>query len=355
LFFLTACAGDPMPPPDETPIQLRSLCTELARADCDRLNACGTLSAPFDLALCRLRQEHVACAPVQAALQASFDAGSLMYFELAARDCRAAIANLPCTVGLQHELLGLDACGAMIAGVGDDGDPCHLGLACADGFRCAAEGECPGRCRAYRQNNETCGIGNFCAPDLYCSVTGMRCRARVDLSGVCELSLDNNACRDGGFCDSSNPARMTCIPVRGRGQGCTSSFECIIGARCINSRCSAGEVGDTCGDTDDCSPGLACQAGACAVPLAIDQPCSPNSLPCAEGLACTSSVGVTACHPRPTAGVRCDADCYLSRCSGGVCAPAVLPEEACAATAECFPGHACEMSVCRVEPISCEE
>ncbi len=356
LLLAGACSKKEPPPRVEVPIPLDTLCAEVARADCNRLNECGALEPPFDPQLCQLRQEQVLCAPIAAALEAAVDDGALTYFELAARDCRDEVGGLDCSVGLQHDLLEIDACRGMVSGGGEDGAPCAIGLACADGFHCVAENGCPGRCRAYRQNNETCGIGQPCAQDLFCSVTAMRCHARVDLNGTCELTLDNNPCRDGGSCDGSNPAQMTCVSVKGRGQGCNSSFECLVGARCIANRCSAGEDGDVCVDAADCRGDLFCFGGKCVAGLAGEEPCREDTRPCAEGLACTSSVGIMACHPRPIAGAPCDpGGCYLSHCAGGRCAASVFPEEACTGTAECFPGHTCEDSVCKVEPIACTE
>jgi hypothetical protein len=357
LLMLAGCPEEAPPtPPDEQPIPLDALCAEVAKADCARLEACGALYRPFDLNLCQLRQSQILCAPAAAALRGAVGSGSLTYFELAARECRDAVADLPCSVGLQHGLLELPECRGMVQGMGGEGAECHLGLACAEGFYCSARDGCPGRCLAYKQNNETCRAGDLCAPDLFCSVTGMRCRARVDLGGACELTLDNNPCRDGGWCESSNPASTRCVPVRGRGQGCNSTFECIVGARCIDNRCSAGEEGDVCNEGGDCRLGLACHMGACVEPLALSTPCATATPPCAEGLVCTSSAGIEACHPQPVAGNRCGAaGCYLSRCQGGTCIPHVLPQERCATGDECFPGHACEDDLCRVEPIACNE
>lgn len=357
LLLLLGCdGGDDGVPPMDQPIPIDEICAEIAAADCARLVECGALPPPLDQTACRLRQEHVVCGPVVGAFQASVDEGALTYFELAARDCRDAVAAQPCTVGVDYDLLEIEACRGMVAGAAEEGDPCHVALACPDGLFCDAGGECPGTCRTYAGNNEPCGLGMApCAPDLFCSVTGMRCRARIDLAGACELSLDNNPCRDGGFCDRAQPGAERCVPVRGRKQGCNSSFECIEGARCIRNACSAGLDGDACEVEADCAPGFSCFGGKCTVPLELEVACTMDGPPCREGLVCTSSVGRVACHPRPTAGENCTGDCYLSRCVRGVCAPLVLPEEACGASAECLPSHTCEESVCKVEPISCSE
>jgi hypothetical protein len=354
VLLLASCPGEEMPPPEELPLSLDRLCAEIARVDCERIDACGGLYAPFDASLCQTRQAQLVCAPIAGAMQAAIDEGTLTYFELSARECRDAVADLPCTAGFRYELLDLPECRAMVSGTGMDGDRCPLGLACAEGFHCVAEDGCPGRCRAFRQNNETCGIGQLCAPDLFCSVTGMRCRARVDLQGTCEQSLDNNACRDGSWCDASNPADLRCVPVRGRNSGCTSSFQCIAGARCIRNLCSAGEPGDACVETNDCRGDLACIGGDCVVPAGVMETCNAGA-PCAEGLVCTSSAGVDSCQAQPIAGQPCGMGCYLSHCRDGTCASHVRAEESCADTMECFPGHACEESVCKVEPIACNE
>lgn len=353
--LLTACdGGDDELPPDDQPIPIDELCREIAAKDCARLEACGTIPVPLDRASCEVRQRYVACGPIVLAMRASVSAGSLAYFDLAARDCRSAIGRLPCDTGVDYDLLAIPECRDVVMSMAVEGSACHLPLACGDAFYCAGA-SCPGECRAFRTSNQTCAAGQRCGPDLFCSVTGMRCRSRVALGAACELSLDNNPCVEGGFCDMSQPGVFSCVPVRGRGQGCNSSFECIAGARCVRNRCSAGLEGDVCADEAPCAPGLACASGTCAIPLALDATCTTDGVPCREGLTCTSSVGRVACHRLPVAGEACDGTCYLGSCEGNTCAAAVLPDEACSAPNACLPGYGCRMSTCQVDPIDCVE
>ena len=356
---LLACAcssPEPMPPPVESPgIALERLCAELAEADCERLAACGAFYAPFDADLCRQRQAELLCAPTAAALEAAVEAGGLTYFELAARACRSEVEALPCEVGFDHDLLALPACRAMVSPGAAAGEVCHLALACAEGAFCDGAMACPGRCRAFKGNNEPCSGNEPCTEELYCNLTGRRCFARVDLGGACEPSIAGNPCRDGGYCDASQPGQATCRPVRGRGQGCQSSFECIVGARCVANRCSAGVENDTCATSADCVPGLACAQGRCRAPLATDAACAAGGVPCATGLTCTSTRGMELCRPAGLFGELCDADrpCFLGRCAEGTCAPSAADGEACGADADCLPGRTCADSRCTVRPRPC--
>ena len=75
---LAACSGGgEVDPPVASGIELDALCTEIAAADCDRLQACGTLFAPFDRALCLERQRDVVVAHFALRVVVALAAGAL--------------------------------------------------------------------------------------------------------------------------------------------------------------------------------------------------------------------------------------------------------------------------------------
>lgn len=350
---LIACGGkEEPPPPEEQPIPLTGLCEAIAQADCERLSTCGRLRAPLDMAGCVAQQRELMCRPDQAAIEAAVQAGALAYFELAARSCRAEVAALDCEVGFQHDLLALPGCRGMVEPLAQEGEGCAISLACGEGLYCDPGSACPGTCKTLGQNNAPCGFDQPCDAPFFCSVTGMRCRARIDLNGVCELALSGNACLDGGFCDASQPGNATCVPVRGRNQGCNSPFECIPGHQCISNRCSAGLSGDACNSAADCENELVCSGGNCVEPGALDETCMQGAKPCALGLTCTSTQGMNACQPSPVTGQICENDCFLGRCVDGRCQAATADGEVCGGSAECLPGRVCD-GRCAVLPRSC--
>lgn len=355
LAAIAACGGDDEPPPEDPNIPLEALCTELAEADCARLSACGSLRAPLDEATCVAWQASVLCGSVQAALTLAVDAGALDYFELAARDCRAAIEGLGCEVGFEHDLLAPAACAAMVSARGEEGDPCHLAFVCQEGLHCNNEAACPGTCAPLLTNNQPCGFGERCDDATYCDVTAMRCLARTDLGGTCGLALSGNSCLDGAFCDRSNPAAPVCARGRGRNEGCQSDAECAQG-RCIQNRCSEGLEGDACRQAFHCWPALDCVSGSCRAPGGLDDTCTATGVFCGPALTCTSTMGQTRCRPHLPIGAACSdetPDCLLGRCIAGRCEAALDDGTPCTDPASCLPGRTCDGGRCTAIPRDC--
>lgn len=344
-----ACSGDdpPDPPPDTPGIALSELCAEVARVDCERAAECGLLSGPVDQDTCEARQTALLCAAFANAIGDAVEADTLSYFELAARDCRSAVGERSCDFGFDYDLYSLPACATMLEAGGAEGSDCHLAAACPDGFYCDVQAECPGTCRAYKQNNEACGFTDRCADGLFCGVTTRRCLAQVEINSACEPPLSGNSCRPGGFCDQTQPAMPTCSPVRGQGGGCQNPNECLVGARCIRNRCSLGEDGDACDQPEHCNAGLVCSGGSCAAPVAAGADCMPGGVPCRTGYLCTGDMGMTTCMPQATAGGAClgDGDCFLGRCENDMCVASLEDGATCTGARECLPGRTCD-SVC---------
>lgn len=351
LLLALACSGggDDDTPPETPGIALASLCDELVEADCARADSCGLFAGSLDRDACVRRQHALWCGPAVAAIASAVDDGTVDYFELAARDCRAAVAARACDFGFDYDLFALPACVAMLEAKGQQDQDCPFAEACADGFWCDARAACPGTCRAFLTSNTPCDPGDRCAEGLFCGVTSRRCLAQVALDAVCEPSIAGNSCRPGGFCDSTSPGDPVCRPVRGRGDGCQSDFECLVGARCVRNRCSTGEDGDTCQADADCIAGLVCGGTSCTAPLAPDAACN-GQVACRAGYVCLEDV----CTAEKAAGEACigDDECLLGRCEGDLCVDAFDDGVACSMSRECLPDRMCA-DVCTPMPRSC--
>jgi hypothetical protein len=355
LLALGACGGEdppPAPPGPPTELALSELCAALAEAECGRLAGCGLLSGPLDAASCATRVDTVRCAPIVAQLGKASAAGHVRYDPKGGAACRDATLAVPCSVGLEHDVLAPAACEAMVQSASPVGGACAGDYACVDMAWCDLSNRaCPGVCRAFLGANETCGeASQRCADGLFCSPSNRRCRARVALGAPCEQAIENS-CVDGFFCDGSQPGGPLCSPVRGRNTGCTTPLQCAPGLACVRGLCSGGELGDRCESAADCRTGLACGGDRkCGVPIVADAACDPLGLPCREGLACTSSAGASLCRAQARLGEACDGTvaCYLGRCADGVCAPLSPDGGACESAADCLPLRACTEKVCGV-------
>jgi hypothetical protein len=251
-------------------------------------------------------------------------------------------------LGLDHGVLELPECAGMVSGSGTAGAACPLAQACSDGHYCGGA-TCPGTCTAFLGNNAACTANDRCQAGFYCDVIGRRCLAVAGAGQSCGLSMSGNSCAIGSHCDLTNPAAPVCRPVRGRGQGCGTHEECIVTARCILSRCSAGELGDGCQEQRDCLPGGRCAMGRCVAPLAIGEGCADTTPPCVEGARCEGG----SCVATPRAGQPCpNSECYLGRCVAGTCVSLEPDGASCSAADECLPDRRCDGQRCAL-PLQC--
>lgn len=351
-----ACSGSSGGPETSAAITLDNLCATFAKADCDRLQRCDALKPPIDRERCLFRQEKVRCAPYAGALKRAIDGGELTYSEPGARRCRDRISALDCAIGFDYDYFRDPACADLAGGQGRAGARCSLPSSCASGLFCRSPATCPGVCQALKGNNDPCSPSEPCTKDLFCAVTGMRCRGRAGLNAPCEMAISGSSCADGSFCDQSGVGTPRCTVVRGRGNGCLTPYECAPGLRCINSLCSGGMERDTCVTDADCGGTLRCGGGRCVAP-ALERAACASSKPCAEGLVCTSSAAMTACTKGLASGAQCSPTrpCYLGRCVNGTCAVLIADQESCASTEECLPGRACAMGRCTPAAPACNE
>jgi hypothetical protein len=361
LLSLAACSDDPpemMPPPVDPGLPLEKLCVEIAAADCARLDTCGLLGAPFDLERCKARQQG-RCQGYQDAVSAAVATGELTYFELSAKQCRERIKSLGCEAGVDYDWQKESDCTAMFAGMRGDGEGCTLPVSCTDGHFCDGRVSCPGQCRKERTNNEMCSGLDPCTAGFFCASPALRCHGRVALGAPCETSIAGNACVDGTFCDTSQPGAPECAPVRGRGTGCQSTFECAVGLRCYANRCSGGELGDTCLADVDCLAGTRCVAGYCRMIKTEGAECAAN-VECAEGFSCPVDMMTMTgtCTPQRVLGSSCAGaltPCYQARCdvADQTCVAPLADGAACALPRDCLPGRACTEGQCTPAAPSC--
>jgi hypothetical protein len=354
--LLASCGSkkEMMPPPGPPAITIDNLCSELARVDCDRLMSCGSLMPPVDKAACQLRQTAVVCAPYAAALKSSISGGEATFVQLAASTCRDKVSMLGCSVGIDHDFFSIPECKGVVTGMSGVGGHCTLPSSCTTGLVCRSLMACPGTCQAIHQNNDSCADGVPCADGLFCSQLEMRCHAQAPLDQPCEISENGNSCANGAFCDSSQPGVAKCAPVRGKGNGCLSPYECATGLSCVNNLCSGGMLHDACMTDADCGAGLGCALESCEMFVGQGQPCL--SAPCAEGLTCTSSGTRTGCTVDGKIGDACNPitkPCYLGRCVSGACAAAVADGDACMFKPDCLPGRSCTNGHCAAPQPAC--
>ncbi len=344
----------PPPPPAPTTLELAALCESVADAECARLEMCGTLVAPIDLARCKDYERNVRCGPRVDQLSKAIAAGHLSYDATTGLACKDAVAARGCDVPFGRDLFAETSCVEMVTALSGEDGPCSMGAACTEGHYCdVTQARCPGRCRPFRGNNEACGFEDLCGPGLFCSAMGNRCLAQVALGGPCQPSIGSNACQAGSWCDPQ-PGGATCVAVRGFNTGCTSGFQCAAGLRCIGSICSDGREGGKCTSDFDCQHPLRCNGtGRCRAAIALDAECAAEDR-CQLGLTCTSSAGATICRPQPVVGEMCaaDDDCFGGGACTNTCAEPIADGAKCAATAECVAGRACADEVC-VVPFTC--
>ncbi len=350
LVLLVSCGEEKMPEPQEEELTVENFCTQMAKADCERIEKCGTAQAKA-IEQCISHQEQVWCGPTGKALKEGVGRGEVAFFALAAKRCKKAVSELSCEVGLFHPLLGLDACQDMLEAKAQTGDSCTFALACAEGNYCDFSA-CPGTCKAYKTANQPCALNDRCSPDTYCKLTGTRrCTARSDLGAACDPAAIGNSCRDGSFCDASQPGMPVCRAGRGRQEGCQSAYECAQNAACIKNKCSLGLDGDTCEIDLHCADGRRCAEGKCAVLVALEGDCSGGLL-CVDGLGCHGKTNQ--CTEQPKLGDSCEeVPCFLGRCVDGTCETSIGDGGACAAAGDCLPGRACSDGVCLPFSPSC--
>jgi hypothetical protein len=260
--------------------------------------------------------------------RSSVDAGRLAFDEDAARACVLAIDVENCS-GFDF-IAGLAECQGVFTPLAELGDECFAdwthsiitgGAAseCSNGY-CATSDKCPGECVAFISDGEPCALSSECHPDSYCGDEG--CTPRKANFGECS----GDACQRGsscvyppnqmfGICMDRSTAEQACS----ESEPCSAGFYCIAGAcrskvgtgePCLLSRnCLDGErclerngAGPTCGPPgddgvpclalEDCAATHYCPISApreCTARVALGEPCLPGQ--CVAGAWCNSEAG----------------------------------------------------------------
>jgi hypothetical protein len=371
--LIAACSdkepNEVVPPPPEPGLALADLCRELAAADCARLDTCDQFAGSFTRERCVVRQE-ARCSGWAAAVTKAVAELEVSYFELTAKKCRDRVLMLPCEAGLDHDIFAEADCQGLIAPLRNENETCSLAAACNDGLFCDGRSACPGTCKKLKTNNEMCSANEPCATGFFCAEPARRCHARVGLGQPCEVAVaGGNACVEGTYCDTSQPGDLTCAPVRGRGNGCTTQHQCVAGTRCINSTCSGGVERDSCESDADCNAGLRCPSNRCVKALELGEDCDQTK-PCREGTACFSLCSTCTpanprvCNARPVVGEDCDIvgerACYQARCVPGptpmdspTCQDPAADGAACGIASDCKPGRNCTSMICELSTPDC--
>lgn len=310
MIALLAACGDNLRPlaVDDYPAAARE-------ALCHRLVRCGEIES---LEICRATNLGVTLA-FTASERAAFDAGTIVYNALTARDCVDDLADQSCDTTSDSFRNGPGACDAIVAGTLGDGERCAFDLECrsrdcvvpACGEACCT-GHCVGDARVLPGANEPCP-GFACAPGAVCDRSTRTCVALQPAGAACTflyqcdyglLCVDHkcsalpalgerctSVCRDAGATCGENT--HSCIPAGLRGAACTIGSglsACSPIYLCDRtSHCSAGlalgqpcGLGDRCADVDAfCDAPLAGGDGVCALP-------GPNGAPCTRDAGCTS-------------------------------------------------------------------
>lgn len=284
------------------------ICRLWATHECERRAYCNE-SQGLSVAECTDRQSR-SCAPAFERALVLATTSSATYD---ASRVDACTASFPACGAFQS---APEACVQILVGHVPDGSQCETplgGLAgtCATG-NCRAEATCS-RCVARPGVGMPCSRFEFdraCTDDAVCTMAGT-CIARLALGASCSRTgfVGVDPCALGLVCGPGG----TCVDPPAIGQSCTDV--CERGASCSGGMCRSLyhvlAAGDACGFDFACPVGLRCLvargggANVCRTPDAVDEACVPHS--CADGLFCNVS-GAGVCRPYPvgTAGSPCD-------------------------------------------------
>lgn len=120
-------------------------------------------------------------------------------------------------------------------------------------------------------------------------------------SGDVVNGVEGGSCESSGDCNDMRCVDGQCVKYVEDGGSCESSDECVSGSKCVDKVCKAdsgndkptdptnpddpnkrgnAEQGEVCEKTLDCSEGLACDQGHCAVLVKEGDPCTADFVKC---------------------------------------------------------------------------
>jgi hypothetical protein len=172
---------------------------------------------------------------------------------------------------------------------------CEGGFCQDPGPECAVDADCPAPadvCQAVSCTSEgRCAVGAApqgvaCGPESGCA------EGACDGQGACRMTLKDNACNDGSFCNGAERCDPGALGADGR--GCTPGDLPTLddGIACTVDTCDEGlgevvhdNAGCACAGDEDCL-GTACQPGACVERLCVFS-AAPVGTGCDDGASCT--------------------------------------------------------------------
>lgn len=240
-----AAGGAPLVTPE-------AYCATFSQAACDAEQRCGTLDVA-QRALCLASRAQQCDADLR-----KLDAGSWTFDDVAAKRCLDAQvfqADAGACVGVQY-------CEPWVP-AGRVGAPCNF-LECTNGTYCRPNAVRTCRtCQPLHVLGEPCDSFNSCGGNSYCP-----------------------------FTDPADGGVRRCLPRGTPGSDCQTSFDCGVGAACVQPfdggvpRCVTPVVGSPCRYDQQCASGQFCKdaltdfqgqlvrVGACAAKIAVGQPCT---------------------------------------------------------------------------------
>jgi hypothetical protein len=250
-------------------------------------------------------------------VQASIDAGRIVFDADAVATCVADIAALSCDLPTARFPA---SCEDVLQGQVPTGGACSIDDDCAGRDYCASDASCPGTC------TQAGGEGDACAADGHCA-SGLVCF--------------------GGSCSYARQEGESCGPGVG---GCHLGLLCMGGdsAMGVPGTCLSQQDLIDAGEDEDCDPttNSFCEAGLACVLDVIEVDGSPEA--------------VAVCKPRAEPGGPCNLAFAPEQCPPGEYCPVELPEyqgtcvprpvdgEACGVGDMCADDHYCdENGVCR--------
>ena len=308
-----SCSGAPESSPSPGEASPGAFCRESWRVSTARFVEC-LLRGASEMAA-RAEDAGAACDAIQAAA----DAGRIRFDDAAAASCLAAEATQACEE--LRNTFTLAACDAALTGALPNGAACSSTLECADGF-CDTSATCPGTCSAFAQPDADCSA-TPCGPGQVCDGATSRCVAKTPPGGPGEPCAN-----DLPYCDPGlRCAFETCIPRLPTGEPCQSTADCATGLYCpppyspLAGSCAPRvPEGQPCAEDAACVPGTSCAPTVCEPPPSAGEPCSATCLggycdlngrcaayrtlgePCGSGvecsphLACVAGACASACY-----------------------------------------------------------
>lgn len=253
---------------------------------------------------------------------AAVAAGKALYHPEKAADCLQEFATQSCD---RRSLFspGPLACSEMFSGTLGADAPCAIGETCISQFcmttSCTSNGCCTGTCvgskpPALLQLTQPCTYRDRCE-NGYCDTTNANGAVCTPFKAQAEPCSSTGQCMDGLLCRPDAAGMLTCQqPVENLG-ACNSTQDCrLLSNVCSGNKCDVGGLqGFACPTGTECQLYHGCINGSCALPPALQEPCTPNQS-CRTGY-CD---GVT-CVPQKADDTQCDPTRGGQDCESGFC------------------------------------